>query len=248
MSPSVDLSEVQHIIVDEAQNFRIEDGNWYQKAKELVGDEGMFWVFLDYYQKNHKFQDGLPPLGSQSKMKLHKVVRNSAKVMHAMRRKMDEVVAGPQTSETKHLAGMHNKMELSHSFPGTFHLKAVAPNKVLKTVNQILRLLSSQGHSPGDIAVLFPTKKHLDEDGFKIEPTFAFDSVVNMSPRMMILDTVRRFSGLERNIVILVNPSVHSFLEEKEANFLISAYSRARIHLYHVEGVPSRRPLVPLNK
>ncbi|XP_063056439.1 schlafen family member 13-like [Engraulis encrasicolus] len=233
MSPSVDLSGVQHIIVDEAQNFRVEETgeNWYEKAKGLVGDEGMFWVFLDYYQKNHTFNDGLPLLTSQNKVKLHKVVRNSTKVMDAMWHKMDEVIDGPQNFLTKHLAGMHKKIELSHSFQGKFQYKEVPPNKVMETVNQILHRLSSQGHSPGDIAMLFSTQKHLETTTarYEMKTQFPISSVDDMSTNKMVLDTVRRFSGLERNIVILVNPSVPPFFKDKErCGFGRQAYSAAR--------------------
>ncbi|KAL2088950.1 hypothetical protein ACEWY4_015849 [Coilia grayii] len=230
---SQDFPEVKHIIVDEAQNFRMEDGDWYEKAKGIVGEDGMFWVFLDYYQKNHRFSDGLPSLTSQNKVELHKVVRNSAKILHAMQCQMTKVVSGPQFPVTKYLAGIYKKMELSHSFQGTFVCREIPPKKVLKHVIQLLQHLSSHGHSAGDIAVLFPTQEHLEAEMFKIP--FPFSHVSEMNPKMMVLDTVRRFSGLERNIVILVNPSVHPYLRDIEANFFISAYSRARIRLYHIK-------------
>jgi hypothetical protein len=54
---------VQNVIVDEAQNFKDRDGDWYGLASHLVTRHnnndncyGYFWVFMDYSQKVHKFK------------------------------------------------------------------------------------------------------------------------------------------------------------------------------------------------
>ncbi|XP_052052978.1 schlafen family member 5-like isoform X2 [Apodemus sylvaticus] len=48
------FDNVQHIIVDEAQNFRTEEGDWYAKAKAIVqrgrDGPGVLCIFMDYFQ------------------------------------------------------------------------------------------------------------------------------------------------------------------------------------------------------
>lgn len=61
---------VKHVVMDEVQNFRIEDGDWLQRARELVRspqasddpDEnpGFLWLFIDNGQINHSFATGIP--------------------------------------------------------------------------------------------------------------------------------------------------------------------------------------------
>lgn len=48
----------------------------------------------------------------------------------------------------------------------------------------------------------------------------------------IVFDSIRRFSGLERNIVFVVNPVVHKYQQEIGENLLLSAASRARTQLY----------------
>ncbi|XP_062380290.1 schlafen family member 13-like [Sardina pilchardus] len=239
LAECTDFSAVKHIIVDEAQNFRVEKGesNWYEKALKLRGADGMFWIFLDYHQKCHDFPDGLPPISTQSKVVLLKVVRNSAKVLNVIQFQMQKATEGPQSEVTQHLAAMNTQMELSHSFQGSCINREAAPGKEMDCVLQILEHLFSQGHTARDIAVLFSTQEQLTAEEFKLKATYPilFSSVEEDNPGNMVLDTIRRFTGLERNIVILVNPSVHPFLKRVEPNFLISAYSRARVRLYVVK-------------
>lgn len=237
---NMDFSAVKHIIVDEAQNFRLENGkrNWYEKALQLRGEDGMFWIFLDYHQKCHSFPDGLPPLSNQSTVVLHKVVRNSAQVLKAIQGQMARIMEGPQSEIIQHLATINSQMELSHSFQGLYSSVKVAPNMEICRMIQILQVLFDLGHSAGDVAVLFSTQKQLTASVTEImnRSPFQFNRVEDIDPNKMVLDTVRRFAGLERNIVILVNASVHPFFANVAANFLVSAYSRARIRLYDVKS------------
>lgn len=236
----MDFSAVKHIIVDEAQNFRVEQGkgNWYEKAVQLRAEGGMFWIFLDYNQKCHRFPNGLPPLPDQNTVVLHKVVRNSVKVLEAMKHQMTRITGGPQSEITQHLATINSQMKLTHSFQGVYRTIRSKPNKEVDNVLQILRFLCGQGHSPGDVAVLFSTQEQLEAMQVKLinRCLFPYCRVEEMDPSKMVVDTVRRFTGLERNIVILVNASVHPSLANFEANFLVSAYSRARIRLYDVKS------------
>ena len=60
--------QVCNVIVDEAQNFKDWDGDWYSLAEKLANQHAPdhlqrcshhFWVFMDYSQKVHKFKAGV---------------------------------------------------------------------------------------------------------------------------------------------------------------------------------------------
>ena len=58
--------EVKHVVMDEVQNFRAEDGKWLRKARRLVRaggrekDPGYLWLFIDNSQLIHSFEKGIP--------------------------------------------------------------------------------------------------------------------------------------------------------------------------------------------
>ncbi|XP_072019967.1 schlafen family member 8-like [Amphiura filiformis] len=91
------LKNVKHIIFDEAQNYRLDDGSvfdWYGEANKLVSrnavsifQRGLVWVFMDMSQKAHKFRSGLPRCNEQiPNMKvLYEVVRNPIEVFKTVR-------------------------------------------------------------------------------------------------------------------------------------------------------------------
>lgn len=93
---SFDFEKIQHIIIDEAQNFRSEDGDWYKKAKSITkrrkDSPGILWVFLDYFQTSHMGDSGLPPLSAQkSREELTRVVRNADPIAEYLQRLLQKI-------------------------------------------------------------------------------------------------------------------------------------------------------------
>ncbi|XP_022535682.2 schlafen family member 13 [Astyanax mexicanus] len=240
---------VKHIIVDEGQNFRLEHGDWYQKANSLVQEnDGIFWIFVDYFQRSHTSSSGLPPLNSQSKAFLYEVVRNSEKVFDAMLDLIHQIAENLKPEETAHFQDMVKNVTLSHSFRGQLIRRTNLPS-VETNVVTIIRNLLKRGHSAKDIAVLYSTLEELDNRVYSVKKQMSlvqFGSVENIDEDVVVLDTIRRFSGLERNIVILVDPSVHPVQNEVEVNVHLSAFSRARIRLYVLQSKRSKlTPRIP---
>ncbi|XP_009467229.1 PREDICTED: schlafen family member 13-like [Nipponia nippon] len=95
------LNHVKHIIIDEAQNFRDEEGDWYTKALTLTSsphlpEPGFFWIFLDYLQKSHCFSTGLPEAKWHDPVEsLTKVVRNANSIYSYLKEKMEMIVKNP---------------------------------------------------------------------------------------------------------------------------------------------------------
>lgn len=80
---------VRNVIVDEAQNFKDRDGDWYGLLERLSGQHaldgqpgqsGYFWVFMDYAQKVHKFKAGLPAQIGKNNFMLSEISRNSKEI------------------------------------------------------------------------------------------------------------------------------------------------------------------------
>ncbi|XP_017540806.2 schlafen family member 13 [Pygocentrus nattereri] len=229
------FTSIKHIIVDEGQNFRVEDGDWYKKAERLMqGKHGFFWIFVDYFQRSHTSTNGLPPLTSQEKAYLSEVVRNSKEVFDAMSDLIGRIADKSKTDEAKHLQNMRESIKLTHDFRGEI-VTLTKRESVEPEVARIVKSLLQKGHTARDIAVLYSTLENVNKRGYRVTwegIPVVFGTVGEVDQNKIVLDTIRRFSGLERNIVIVVDPVVHPFQNEIQLNILLSAYSRARIRLY----------------
>ncbi|KAM6174612.1 schlafen family member 11 [Erethizon dorsatum] len=243
------FNEIQHIIIDEAQNFRSENGKWYEKAKAITQRDkdcpGILWIFLDYYQTSHLTCSGLPCLSAQfPREELTRVVRNADEIAHYLQRLMEEVRENPPPNIPHGSLIMLQEPRRAEGVPG--HLKTVQfrCNHEYKTncmemmVSYVVKkcqFFLRNGYSSKDIAVLVSTADEVDmyKDQFLKVMRKRKESQVNSESIFgdyIVVDTVRRFSGLERNIVFGINP--------RAANpaifhtFLLCLASRARKHLY----------------
>lgn len=240
------FSEVQHIIVGEGQNFRAEDGDWIQKARSIVKENGVFWVFLDYFQQSHTTLSGLPPLPNQNKAYLCTIVRNSKRVSECLKKELDDICKSSfaKTNQLEnHLEHMFSKLHFIHSFLGSYVVEKMAESKVVPYLQTKLDQLLDDGWSSKDIAILCSTKKdklQLALESKMSGPRILFTSAEDIDSDAVVLDSIRRFSGLERNIVILINPQAHPSQSQVEKNLLVGAISRARIQLIVIDLISSR--------
>uniref|UniRef100_A0A4W4GDF8 UvrD-like helicase C-terminal domain-containing protein n=1 Tax=Electrophorus electricus TaxID=8005 RepID=A0A4W4GDF8_ELEEL len=228
-------ADIKHIVVDEGQNFRIKHGDWYRKVEELVPiSRGIIWVFLDYFQKCQTFVDGLPLLTNQtSTAYLGQVVQNSEKVFDEMNKLIGVIERRSSGDMSIHLTHMHETMTYILSLEGNFYLNHYQAPIMTEVVRHVETLLE-EGHSPRDIAVLFSTmvqKRRLSFQSY-VRPSFPHDVIKHIDDDVVVMDTIRRFSGQERDIVFLVEPAAHYSQSEIEPSLLLTAYSRARIRLY----------------
>lgn len=213
-----DFKKIQHIIIDEAQNFRSEDGDWYGKAKTITQRDrdcpGILWIFLDYFQTNHVECSGLPALSAQfPREELTRVVRNAYQITEYLQRVLQEVRKNPPPNIPLGSLQMLLEAEWAQVVEGTLNIEENLPlNKIATYVADTCKLLFERGYSPKDIAVLVSTAR--DVERYKTELLRAmrkikvvhFTNASNMSGDYIVLDSVRRFSGLERNIVFGIHP------------------------------------------
>ncbi|XP_029468910.1 schlafen family member 13-like [Rhinatrema bivittatum] len=245
------FSGVKHIVIDEAQNFRIEDGEWYKKAKQICNpkddEPGILWVFLDYFQMSHSFECGLPPLQRQNPYEmLTKVVRNTTQIYDNMLVIMKTIVAENGCEFLKQLL---NEVECGHDISG-FSVKEenLNKNEIAKYVAQKCNIYFQKGYLAKDIAILCSTTKEV-EDYYPIllkelrmfKPNEDFIYASEIQKECIVLDSGRRFSGLERDIVFCINPiSAEEGVLHKVQLCMIS---RARIELHQLYEKPQKQSM-----
>uniref|UniRef100_A0A2K5YXS2 Uncharacterized protein n=1 Tax=Mandrillus leucophaeus TaxID=9568 RepID=A0A2K5YXS2_MANLE len=93
-----------------------------------------------------------------------------------------------------------------------------------------------RGYSPKDVAVLVSTAKEVERYKYELSKAMRNKRVVQLRDARdmlgdhIVLDSVRRFSGLERNIVFGIYPRTAD--PAILPNILICLASRAKQHLY----------------
>ncbi|XP_054449072.1 schlafen family member 11 [Pteronotus mesoamericanus] len=244
------FKEIEHIVIDEAQNFRTEDGQWYMKAKAITHERkdhlGILWIFLDYFQTTHMDISGLPRLQDQyPREELTRVVRNADPIAKYLQQKMQEVRENPPRNIPPGFLQILSEAEWTQGVSGDFEVKYLNLEQMVDFISEKCQFLLRQGYSHKDIAVLCSTASDIKTYQSKLEiamreqsfqhpeESLLFVQFVNASDVMedhIVLDSVRRFSGLERNIVFGVNPRAAE--PAVFQNLLLCLASRARKHLY----------------
>ncbi|KAF6299739.1 schlafen family member 11 [Rhinolophus ferrumequinum] len=238
---SNDFEKIQHIIIDEAQNFRNENGDWYKKAKTITqrGEDSILWVFLDYFQTSHMDDSGLPRLSDQnSREELTRVVRNADPIAKYLQRIMQKIrVKLPRNIPQKSLEILR-EAEWCQGVPGFCTIKKCSNLQDIGTyVAEKCQWFLRNGYSPDDIVVLCSTIEEVEKykDYFSKpmrKRTMSQNNDTSILANNIMFESIRRFSGLERNIVFGINPSAAE--SAIFYNLLLCLASRARKHLYIV--------------
>ena len=192
--------EVKHVIMDEVQNFRAEDGDWLQEARRLVrsdgreNDPGYLWLFIDNNQINHFFKTGIPNESHQiPHFRLERVFRNSKTIFDYS---MDFI-----PDEAK------SKIKLGHDFCGDGVKGATYPIGEYHHIclERVLRNLFVEGFSERDITVLYGKENCIPLDlSTKLGLRLTVTAEENSSD-YLVVSTLRKYSGLERPVVVLVD-------------------------------------------
>ncbi|XP_044850171.1 schlafen family member 13-like [Mauremys mutica] len=240
---------VKHIVIDEAQNFRSEEGDWYTKAQRITQghghcESGVLWIFLDYLQTSHPFRCGLPhPSEHYPQEWLTVGVRNATQIYNTMVQEMQNIVECPQIDiPFERLRMLLNEAECGHPLPGVCRVEEnLDMDEIVTYVVDTCRQYFQSGYSGKDIAILCNTKKEMDRYSQILKPQMremmrhlrldaCFTTADNVLGHGIVLDSIRRFSGLERNIVFGINPVPTQ--EEISDNLKLCVASRANLHLH----------------
>ncbi|XP_064127470.1 schlafen family member 11 isoform X2 [Loxodonta africana] len=236
------FENIQHIIIDEAQNFRTEDGDWYEKAKEITQRKkdhpGILWIFLDYFQTSHLDCSGLPPLSAQyPREELTRVIRNADPIANFLHTTMQHIIRNPPFNIPPESLEMLREAEWAQGVRGTLKIKKdLSLKQIVTFVADTCKCFFERGYSLNDIAVLVSTAREVDTykhellKAMRKKRVVRFSDACDMSNDHIVLDSIRRFSGLERNIVFGIHPRAAE--PDISNNILLCLSSRAKQHLY----------------
>ncbi|NWU50947.1 SLN13 protein, partial [Dromas ardeola] len=236
---------VKHIIIDEAQNFQDGEGDWHTKAVALTSsadlpEPGFFWIFLDYLQTSHCFPTGLPEAKWHDPVEsLTKVVRNASSIYSYLKQNMETIVNHSTLNiPRERLAELLHRATCAHAVQGCIEVvRRRDREEIAKYVAEHCHTYLKKGYSEKDIAILC----YRDEEVKAYRGILASEmKKSNISLRNTeeglrehtILDSVRRFSGLERSIVFGILPQFFQFQEKILNNILVCVASRANLNLH----------------
>ncbi|XP_078278485.1 schlafen family member 11-like [Rhinoraja longicauda] len=245
-----EFPSVKHIIVDEAQNFRNEDGPWYEKAEGLRTKEethpngpGVFWIFMDHFQTSHIFETGLPRIDSQDpKEELTIVVRNAKKIHNVVLEHVNKSLQFGQEG-FRYLEELAQSAICNHSFAGVATINRKKTHKVIvSNLAEQIQSYFKEGYIPKDIAILCSTSPECERYR---DPLLALLNThlvraEEILENAIVLDSLRRFSGLERTIVFGINPVPHPKQKKLTPNIMVCVASRARtkLHIFYEDPSP----------
>ncbi|NXX47256.1 SLN13 protein, partial [Tricholaema leucomelas] len=246
--------EVKYIMVDEAQNFRLEE-DWYQYAKQLVKQKkGILWVFLDFFQSTHPYRCGLNISELYPQEWLTKVVRNARQIYNVVFEQMRKILQERKNEAVipyEVLERLFNEAQCAHSLPGSYVMKEdMETDEMLDYVIWQCHSYTQQGYPMKDIAILCSTyeaaesfkemlkyKLHTPDANKKCKVRLVLGQADNVLDDVIVIDSIRRFSGLERKLVFGIHPVPAQ--EEIASNLLLCLASRAntKLHvLYHKDN------------
>ena len=199
-----------HIIVDEGQDFL---ENWWLAIDEAVAEGGRLHALLDpnqcLYNRHSEFSAALELVPIQLNRNLRNTQRiHKAAMVH---------YSGPTTSAPGPLGIELNWVEIGTA--------SSAPKAIY---DEVKRLVYQENLDPADIAVLVPDSE--TRDAFMIasaRSSLIISDAESVSSEALIVDTVRRFKGLERNAVVLCLAGVETRLTQ----LAYSGMTRARAAL-----------------
>ncbi|NXU88336.1 SLN13 protein, partial [Xiphorhynchus elegans] len=238
---------VKHIVVDEAQNFRLDEGDWYQRARSIVKKtNGIFWVFLDFFQTTYPCDCGLDFTKMFPQEWLTQMVRNAEEICQFVLILMRKILQKRNMKIPYELLGnLLREAKCAHSLSGSFFTEEnIKADQLVEYVTKHCKSYLEQGYPLKDIAILCSTQAAAEEFRLELQPKLkeqirkcrvgnALGVVQDVSKDIIVVDSIRRFSGLERKIVFVIHP--YTLQEQIFDNLVLCAVSRAntKVHLLY---------------
>ncbi|NXT24991.1 SLN13 protein, partial [Syrrhaptes paradoxus] len=241
------FDDVKHIIIDEAQNFQDGEGDWYKKAWTLTSsphlpEPGFFWIFLDYLQTSHCYPTGLPEAEWHDPVEsLTQVVRNATSIYSYLKEKMEEIVEYPTLNiPRQRLKMLLCRATCAHAVQGCIDIVThLDKHGIAEYVAERCHTYLKKGYSKKDIAILCYSNEKVEtyreiltSEMKKFQLDIGLGRREGGLGKDIVLDSIRRFSGLERTIVFGIIPQSFCFQGEILRNILVCVASRANLNLH----------------
>ncbi|XP_068121783.1 schlafen family member 13-like [Hyperolius riggenbachi] len=256
-------SNIKHIVVDEAQTFERKYGDWFTKAKEMVGETRSLYIFLDPFQSGQTTYEGLlPPVQEYNHKILYNIIRSPKGIFAhipdlmkgtitqaerindfvVQQYRSPEMERNLRKTEVSFLRGIVDGCKCAHDVAGLWDLKEGIQSlpELVEFLWESCKKYLSEGYAPGDIAILFVTSKRADMSLLKQEMEEQtkeeyFVTAAHFSEDRIVVDNVHEFAGLERKIVFAI---VHVWADPGNSNEpLLCAASRATAKLHVIDFI-----------
>ena len=242
------FNDVRHIVVDEAQNFRNEEGDdWLESLLMILKwgtnseqnyEYSSLYIFVDHLQKIRYEDCGLSLIDKKLPLyticELNCVIRNSKKIYEKWER-----IALEQCNVNQELPEQARKKQptIGHDYEGRdvnfVRLTSTDENGIFEKVKDIIDEVLGKSYCSSDVAVLF-TNKEVSKRFQTYIGSYRVVTDAETFPRKgLVVDSFRRFCGLEAPVVIGVAPEP-KLLYENPDQVKIMLYSRAMVELYIV--------------
>ncbi|XP_029214056.2 schlafen family member 5-like [Acropora millepora] len=238
--------EARHVIMDEAHDYEQPDPeqSWYEKAKGIVEQpdpdkSGYLWFFTDEEQRDHNFRTGMPPEDMQQpEFRLKCVIRNSGTIFKYT---------------LKHLGQqggiINDDLFLGHDFEGenvATRYYTSSKQSQSDVLTKTVRGLLDEGYRPRDLAVLF-SKGDLIPNNLSFGSDCRIGTAKENSSCELVVSAVKKYSGLDRPVVVLVDLECTLPYGRILHSFQYSAQTRAMVKLVIIR-CESCRKILCLNR
>ncbi|WP_440651257.1 NERD domain-containing protein [Candidatus Pelagibacter sp. HIMB1495] len=233
------------LIVDEGQDFH---KNWYEVLKQMVKDDGHMFLFYDPLQK--QISNSMAETLNENKdnypyFNLTANYRNSSSITNFLSKLINKFYSDVNASYSKFSKFDGKKPE--------FIVADTFDEIVDKSKNKVLRLISEEKFNGSDIAILSDLsmkpanynsknslRANLEENDLEVISAreYAMPYIREGYENKITFDSIKRFKGLEKPIIILVNLDNNLDNEDKMRD-IYSGLSRARGHLIIVSNQQS---------
>ncbi|KAL8617715.1 hypothetical protein ACOMHN_053548 [Nucella lapillus] len=195
---------------------------------------GYFWVFMDYAQKVHKFQAGLPALIGKNNFMLSEISRNSKEIFDYALKFMSKPGEGALLQQGGK-EFVSDAPVLGHDYQNGRGVEVVRCGKdaVHRTLFSVLESYLGSGTKPDDIAILVSKRREKKaversvKEDLRLKGAEEESDGNGWSSSDVTVDTVRAFSGLDKPVVIGLEPhtdSNHAYLDK----FIVNLATRAK--------------------
>ncbi|WP_162291137.1 NERD domain-containing protein [Pseudodesulfovibrio profundus] len=197
------------IIVDEGQDFR---EHWWVALDGLLKENAKLRVFWDCNQAVYG-EPSLPQDTNSIDIPLNKNLRNSKHIFDIIKTRYKGTPLHPTGPD---------------GYPVEWLKTADITPPIDVTSITIKRLIEKEKIPPKDIAILIATEaEQLKQELIVRLPDISFDNSHTDQSDCVVVDTIRRFKGLERPIVVIV--ATEQLTTNQQLQYI--GFSRARTHL-----------------
>ena len=225
------------LIIDEGQDFH---KNWYPVLKTMIKDDGHLFLFYDPLQK--QITNSMAETLNENKdnfpyFNLTANYRNSSSITNFLSKLINKFYSDVNASYSKFSKFEGKKPE--------FIVADTFDEIIEKSISKILRLINEEKFNGKDIGILSDQsmkpsnynstnslRSNLEENNLEVISAreYAIPYIKEGNENNITFDSIKRFKGLEKSIIILVNLE-ENLNDEKKMRDIYSGLSRARGHL-----------------